>query len=168
MRKDLKTRVSIDHTSPSWDEYPEWFVTICTGAPRVNTLCVPKTAELLLRAISYYHQTFKWYVDIAVLMPDHLHVIASVPQMVSLSEVIRSFKRWSARELKISWQRGFFEHRLRSYSSANQKFRYVLNNPVRAGLVESVGQWPFTFIGRNRSGGRLGTTAPTKFQPHAR
>jgi len=164
MRKDLKTRVSIDHTSPSWNEYPEWFVTICTETPRVNSLCVPKTAELLLSGIRYYHQTFKWYVDIAVLMPDHLHLIVSVPRATSLSEVIRSFKRWSAREVEISWQRGFFEHRLRSYSSANQKYKYVLNNPVRAGLVKSPEEWPFTFIGRNRDCGRLGTTAPTKLR----
>ena len=164
MRKDLKVRVSIDHTPPSWDEYPEWFVTICTGEPKVNSLCVPKTAELLMKGIREYHQKFKWYADIAVLMPDHIHIIASVRQTVSLSEVIRSFKRWSARELKISWQRGFFEHRLRSYSSANQKFRYVLNNPVRAGLVKSFEEWPYKFIVSNRHFGRLGTTAPTDLE----
>ena len=168
MSHRLPVRVALDHSPPFWDSYPEWFVTICTETPRINSLCTPQAAEPLLRGISDYHVKFKWYVDIAVLMPDHLHIIASVPQMVSLSEVIRSFKRWSARELKISWQRGFFEHRLRSYSSANQKFKYVLNNPVRAGLVESADQWPFTFIGRNRSGGRLGTTAPTKFRLPAR
>ena len=139
-------------------------MTICTDTPKVNSLCTHGVAEPLLRGIGEYHQNFKWFADIAVLMPDHIHLIISVSRMTTLSEVIRSFKRWAARDLRISWQRGFFEHRLRSYSSANQKFRYVLNNPVRGGLVKSADDWPFTFIDGNRNGGRLGTTATIKFE----
>ncbi len=96
-----------------------------------------------------------------VLMPDHLHVIMNVPSKTTLSEVIRSWKRWSAKELKIEWQRGFFEHRLRSYPSANQKFKYILNNPVRAGFVKSPDDWPYKFMGTVAEHGRLGITAPT-------
>ena len=162
MRNVLPVRTVLDHSPPYWDQYPEWFVTICTDTPKVNSLCTHGVAESLLGGIGEYHQKFKWFADIAVLMPDHIHLIISVSRMIILSEVIRSFKRWAARDLKISWQKGFFEHRLRSYSSANQKYKYVLNNPVRAGFVKSPEEWPFTFIGRNRDYGRLGTTAPTK------
>ena len=164
MRNILPVRAVLDHSPPYWDQYPEWFVTICTDTPKANSLCTHGVAEPLLGGIGEYHQNFKWFADIAVLMPDHIHLIISVSRMTTLSEVIRGFKRWAARELKISWQRGFFEHRLRSYSSANQKYKYVLNNPVRAGFVKSPEEWPFTFIGRNRDCGRLGTTAPTKFE----
>ena len=167
MRK-FPVRASIDHSPPYWDLHSEWFITICTTSQGQNTLCDWDKSNALLGAIQKYHVGFVWYADIAVLMPDHLHLIISIPEKSHLSEVIRGFKRWATKHLKISWQRGFFEHRLRSYSSANQKYKYVLNNPVRAGLVKSPEEWPFTFIGRNRDYGRLGTTAPTESRFPAR
>ena len=36
------------------------------------------------------------------------------------------------------WQPGFFDHVLRSNESYSQKWNYVRENPVRAGLVKSV------------------------------
>ena len=33
------------------------------------------------------------------------------------------------------WQKGFFDHVLRSQESAGEKWKYVRENPVRAGLV---------------------------------
>ena len=40
------------------------------------------------------------------------------------------------------WQRGFFDHLLRSEESYAQKWDYVRGNPVRAQLVEKVEDWP--------------------------
>jgi len=41
------------------------------------------------------------------------------------------------------WQRGFFDHLLRSEESYGQKWNYVRENPVRAGLVARVEDWRF-------------------------
>jgi putative transposase len=41
------------------------------------------------------------------------------------------------------WQPGFFDHVLRSDESYAQKWEYVRNNPVRAGLVASWQEWPY-------------------------
>jgi len=41
------------------------------------------------------------------------------------------------------WQRGFFHHVIRNTESYAQKWEYVRENPVRAGLVERAEQWPF-------------------------
>jgi putative transposase len=41
------------------------------------------------------------------------------------------------------WQEGFFDHVLRSDESYSQKWNYVRENPVRAGLVKSVEEWPY-------------------------
>ena len=157
----LPKRVILDHSPPSWDESPDWFVTICTVRPKKNTLCVPERSKQLISSFAEYHCKGTCFVELMVLMPDHLHVIMNVPSKTTLSEVIRSWKRWSAKELRIEWQRSFFEHRLRSYPSANQKFKYVLNNPVRAGFVISPDDWPYKFIGTVSEHGRLRITAPT-------
>ena len=41
------------------------------------------------------------------------------------------------------WQRGFFDHVIRSSESYSQKWEYVRDNPVRAGLVQEADEWPF-------------------------
>jgi REP-associated tyrosine transposase len=41
------------------------------------------------------------------------------------------------------WQPGFFDHVLRSDESYAQKWEYVRENPVRAGLVMTADEWPF-------------------------
>ncbi|MDO8611500.1 MAG: hypothetical protein Q7R32_01595 [Dehalococcoidia bacterium] len=46
------------------------------------------------------------------------------------------------------WQKGYYDHVLRSGEDANAVAEYIFHNPVRAGLVESAAQHPF-------SGGRL-------------
>jgi len=42
------------------------------------------------------------------------------------------------------WQKGFFDHILRSGDSYSEKWEYVRDNPVRAGLVTAWSDWPFS------------------------
>jgi REP-associated tyrosine transposase len=42
------------------------------------------------------------------------------------------------------WQRGFFDHLLRSDESYAQKWNYVRENPVRAGLLTNADDWPYS------------------------
>jgi hypothetical protein len=53
---------------------------------------------------------------------------------------------WTARAHGFDWQRDFFEHRLRHDESLQEKIQYVLENPVRAALVEDWWDWPFTIL----------------------
>jgi hypothetical protein len=41
------------------------------------------------------------------------------------------------------WQPAFFDHILRSDESYGEKWNYVRENPVRAGLVKSSVDWPY-------------------------
>ena len=41
------------------------------------------------------------------------------------------------------WQPGFFDHVLRNDESYSQKWEYVRENPVRAGLVVRADEWPY-------------------------
>ena len=42
------------------------------------------------------------------------------------------------------WQRGFFDHVLRNDESYEDKWNYVRENPVRAGLVTKADDWPYS------------------------
>jgi REP element-mobilizing transposase RayT len=46
--------------------------------------------------------------------------------------------------MSAAWQRGFFDHVLRSDESYAQKWNYARENPVRAGLVDNADDWPFS------------------------
>ena len=84
-----------------------------------------------------------------VLMPDHLHWLFQLKEC-SLANVIKIFK--SVTTLKINklngttgkiWQQNYFEHQLRSEKDLINQARYIVANPLRTGIVKSVGQYPF-------------------------
>ena len=79
---------------------------------------------------------------IALVMPDHIHMILRLGlESKGLSTEMRNWKYWTAKNLGIHWQDGFFDHRLCDAESLSQKYEYILDNPVRAGLVESPSDW---------------------------
>ncbi len=79
-----------------------------------------------------------------VIMPDHLHMIASFSS-VGIQSIIRSWKGYQAKSYAIDWQSGFFEHRLRNDKEFTEKFWYILNNPVRKGWAAEWSEWPHLF-----------------------
>ncbi|GAA5481432.1 hypothetical protein Hsar01_00641 [Haloferula sargassicola] len=56
---------------------------------------------------------------------------------------VQSFKSWTAKEAAISWQDGFFDHRIRADESLEEKSHYIAMNPVRAGLCEKPEDWDY-------------------------
>ncbi len=55
-------------------------------------------------------------------MPDHLHLLIWFPEIEKRVQIIVSkWKQWTAKTLKIDWQRDFFEHRLRKEESLREK-----------------------------------------------
>lgn len=84
-------------------------------------------------------------------MPDHVHFFAvAQPEAKALSTFVGDWKKWTARKIAgieqlqpPIWQTEFFDHLLRSARSYSEKWDYVRNNPVRAGLVASAEGWPY-------------------------
>jgi putative transposase len=85
-----------------------------------------------------------------VLMPDRLHAFIVIDDgRLTLSAWIKSLKNSLSKTLRASgvpaphWQKGFFDHILRSGESYSAKWDYVRENPVRAGFVKQWNEWPF-------------------------
>ena len=76
-------------------------------------------------------------------MPDHLHMLISIAADTDLSNLIRDFKRITAKTAQIHWQRNFFDHRLRNDESECEKADYILQNPIRAGLITDDQHWSY-------------------------
>ena len=84
-----------------------------------------------------------------VLMPDHLHWLLAL-RGADLSALVRRFKSSSARRINAArapsdtalWQPGFHDHALRREEDMAQTARYIIANPLRAGLAGSVRDYP--------------------------
>ena len=92
-----------------------------------------------------------WAVGRYVIMPDHIHFFCA-PELDAkpLPIFIGLWKEWSSKGIKREtrlagsvWQEEFFDHVLRSSESYGQKWNYVRDNPVRAGLVTVADEWPW-------------------------
>lgn len=138
-------RKSFLHEVPSWidPETSEYFITICCQRRGVNQLCLPGVASYPLEAARVYREQQKWFPSPFLLMPDHLHMLVSFGRRHTLNKIVEGWKRYTARHAQVEWQRGFFEHRRRRDESVQEKAEYILQNPVRQGLVEKADEWTF-------------------------
>jgi REP element-mobilizing transposase RayT len=83
-------------------------------------------------------------------MPDHFHLfVATDDEQISISAWMKSLKNTISKTLRATgvapphWQKTFFDHLLRSSESYSEKWNYVRENPVRAGLVTKAEDWPY-------------------------
>ena len=119
------------------------FVTACTK-DRLPWLACDEAHRLLTEA---WRRASAWLVGNYVLMPDHLHLFAAPRDLQFTIERWMTFLKSqfskSHRHADWLWQTGAFHHRLRRDENYSQKWIYVQENPVRAGLVKDIGQWPY-------------------------
>lgn len=85
-----------------------------------------------------------------VLMPDHAHWLIGLGEQYSLDVVVSRLKAISARNVNQSsvragavWARAYHDHALRRDEDLTSVARYIVANPLRAGLVKSVAHYPF-------------------------
>ena len=83
-----------------------------------------------------------------VVMPDHLHWLLQL-QSGSLAELVCRIKSRSSRSINLMrgeqgrlWQRGYYDRALRRDEDLKAAARYIIMNPLRAGLVDRVGDYP--------------------------
>jgi len=84
-----------------------------------------------------------------VVMPDHLHWLIQLSDERNLPDVMKRMKASSARRLNQYfynkgqvWQRSYFDRCLRKEEDLKQVSRYIIANPLSAGLVNNIGDYP--------------------------
>jgi REP element-mobilizing transposase RayT len=86
-----------------------------------------------------------------VLMPDHWHGLVQLDDHADadLSKMVRKLKSLVTKALRDEgrtspvWQRAFHDRALRADEDVRAAARYIVANPVRAGLVRRVGDYPY-------------------------
>ena len=137
-------RKPLDHSAHYYARFgATYFLTICCRQRYLNQLCNAAVANQIFETAAKYDEQQVWYLELLLLMPDHLHALVSVGTDTSLFQIVANFKRATTKFANVNWQRNFFDHRLRSSESSIAKAEYILQNPVRAGLVTEEEQWPY-------------------------
>ena len=132
---------------------PVFFLTACLFRRR-SLLANDIAASILRKEWQESRDRHGWMVNRYVIMPDHVHFIAwPSANPVSLSKWMQQWKQWTAKQLTRSlgvappvWQREFVDHLCRSEPKIGEKWEYVRQNPVRAGLVNGPEDWPWSGV----------------------
>src|SRR3954470_24007573 len=105
---------------------PIYFVTTCTSGrrPILTNPAIHKT----FMEFSNAGENHGAYVGAYVIMPDHVHLFVALDQDQKLSDWMKSLKNTLSKSLRVTgvrsphWQKGFFDHVLRSGESYSQKW----------------------------------------------
>jgi putative transposase len=134
-----------------WIPHAVYFITTCTHG-RKTMLVEPGAAEVLREESRAAKERHGWLIGRYVIMPDHVHFFCAEHASGAkqpLSQFMERWKEWTSKGLCRAglgaapiWQAGFFDHVIRSDESYADKWLYVRENPVRAGLVASWNDWP--------------------------
>jgi putative transposase len=119
------------------------FLTVCTK-DRVRWLASPDIHELLR---SVWTAATAWFVGRYMIMPDHIHLFATPgsPEL-PLENWVKYWKSQFSKHHHDPTHRWLTDHwdtRLRDQNGYSEKWDYVVNNPVRHGLVERAEEWPY-------------------------
>ncbi|MEK6570820.1 MAG: transposase [Bacteroidota bacterium] len=117
-------------------------------------------------AEAFHHRDEKEYDLLAfTIMPNHVHLVATVGRpdwstynrrhesSTALSDILENLKWYTA--LKCNrvltragqfWQHESYDHVIRDSEELERAIGYVLNNPVKAGLVDTWEQWRWTYM----------------------
>ena len=112
--------------------------------------------DIVLESIRH-DDTLRYHLDVAVVMPDHAHLVLTPgideqqQRVMPLFEIMKAIKGASGRKINQRlechgpiWQEESFDRVLRSAEDINAKILYVLENPVRSGLVSDWRKYPWS------------------------
>ena len=128
------------------------FLTFCTD----HRWILPQQVRSIVLDCCVHDEGTKIDLQVAVVMPDHVHMIFTplvneqAMEVRSLAEIMDAIKGSSAHKINKAlerkgriWQPESFDHVLRSFEGLAQKVQYLLENPVRKGLVSQWQNYPW-------------------------
>jgi putative transposase len=143
----------------AWLPGGTWFFTVNLRRRRENRMLIEKI-HLLRSAFRTVQQRHPFDIEAAVILPDHLHCVWTLPpgdtDFPKRWSLIKSyFSRHMPRNERIDpsrlskkergiWQRRYWEHRIRDDQDFIRHVDYIHWNPVKHGYVECAADWPYS------------------------
>ena len=102
-----------------------------------------KTARTLINVLMGHDRAGFTQTLCFVVMPDHLHWMLQLGDMKNLGETIHALKSISSKRIGRSiFQKGYYDHAIRQEEDIKGIARYIIANPLRAGLVTNINDYP--------------------------
>lgn len=133
-------------------------------------LAEPHIADIIQSELNALHPDY-YHLHAYCLMPNHLHLLVDLQdiappsprkngiQFTALTQALWLLKgrtghayQKALRQNGRFWAREFYDHVVRDDKEYERILKYIVNNPVKAGLVEEWQQWPFTYVAKNLIG----------------
>jgi REP element-mobilizing transposase RayT len=114
-------------------------------------LRMPELAKMVVDAIHYQEETLKHYqLHAFVVMPNHIHLL--ITPLAPVSKIMHSLKKGTAREgngiLGLTgqpfWQDESYDRLVRNGLEFDRIADYIESNPVKAGLVAAMEEFPWS------------------------
>jgi len=128
--------------------YQRYFVTSCT-TDRHKAFINPDVSERCTAQLRTTAALHEFAIAAYCFMPDHLHLLlygtseaADLRRCISRYKQITGFEYRSRHGRKL-WQPGYHDRVLRDEEATETIARYILGNPLRAGLSKEWGEYPF-------------------------
>lgn len=111
----------------------------------------PDIAALVIDNWRYFngqrYQLIAW-----VVMPNHVHVLIEVAPGEPLARIVQGWKSYTGKQigllmagaLKPVWQPDYWDRYIRNEAHYLSAIEYIHQNPVKAGLVKNVSDWPWS------------------------
>ncbi len=147
MTAGLFMPLRLERLEELFEGYSIYFITACTW----DRLPFLANAEIHAAFLHFgeHARIRRIIIGRYVIMPDHLHLFVTLPDEIDLSIWMKSLKNSLSKTLRLAghtsphWQKGFFDHVVRSEESYEEKWIYAYDNPVRKGLVAEPALWPY-------------------------
>jgi len=130
-------------------EHGTFFVTKCLQ-PKLGVI-KEDVAEVICSALCFSASKQQILLAAFVVMPDHWHALFGCQDEKEISKRMAALNRWISRRssshlkaFNVTWQDNFYETRIKSARQFQFIRGYVEENPVRAGLVSSISDWPWS------------------------
>ena len=128
---------------------------------RQPLLATPRRRDCFLRVLEEVRAEFRFLVAGYVVMPEHVHLLISEPEVSDPSHVMQVLKQRVAKRLRPRrrsrlqsdlfpeephhfWQKRFYDFNVFSRRKMVEKLKYMHRNPVKRGLVPSPDLWKWS------------------------
>ena len=153
---------NLPHFERPWGKY---HITFSTHERRPLS---PESRQLVLDAIIHRDTTQEYHLYAACVMPDHVHLLIEPAQKSiqpdgssefhALSDILQSLKSYTAHTInKLAnttgpvWDKESFDRLIRSEGDLQEKFTYILNNPLRENLASEDNPYPYVIPGSHET-----------------
>ncbi|HZJ79424.1 MAG TPA: Eco57I restriction-modification methylase domain-containing protein, partial [Dysgonamonadaceae bacterium] len=139
-KKDKK-----DYTKEEWKEYNRLFnnrVEDWLNAGYGSCLLgKPENASIVANALKHFDNQ-RYFLDEWVVMPNHVHVLVKPLGENKITDILHSWKSYTANEINKRegrvgqlWMRESYDHIVRNEDSLNHIRNYIQQNPEKAGIT---------------------------------